>query len=181
MIWLKGARIIKTTSRFTRVNFQIIAQQVRVIDSDGQNLGVLPIREAREAAQRHELDLIEIVPSANPPVCKIGDFQKYKYEQKVKQKEERSKGKSITMKEVRLRYCTSAHDIETKEKAIRRFLQEKRQVRLVMMFKNRELSYRNQGFDLMSQIITSLTEVAKVDMTPRMTGKNLVAILSPQV
>lgn len=183
-LWLeseKGDRIInKPSIPFVRANFNIVATQVRVVDQDGKNLGVLPIKEARNLARQRELDLIEIVPQAKPPVCKLGDFQKFRYELKLKRKEDRAKSKSITMKEIRLRYCTNSHDLEVKEKAIRKFLQEKRQVRVYMMFKPRELNFKDQGFALMNSLLSKLADIAKVDLRPKMTGRNLVTIISPQ-
>lgn len=173
--------INKPNSRFTKVNLQISAPQVRLVDEEGNNLGVVSTRDARDIAYQRELDLIEVVPNANPPVCRLGDFQKYKYEQKLKFKEEKSKNKSVTMKEVRLRYCTGQHDLEIKEKAIRKFIEEKRQVRVVMIFKSRELNFKSQGMELINGVLATVADVAKVDMQPRLNGKNLVAILSPQV
>ena len=163
-----------------KANHNITSPQVRLV-SDGESLGIFPIRDAKEMAWKQELDLVEIVPNATPPVCIITDLQKYKYDLKLEQKKQKNKVRSTKGKEIRLRYCTDGHDIETKVHSIRKFIEEKRQVRIIIKFKNRELAFKHQGMSVMQQLLSSLEDVAKVDSPPRMDGKSLVANISPKV
>src|SRR4051812_22491720 len=112
-------------NQFVRVNFNIVAPQVRLTDESG-NTQIVPIAEAHRQAAAAELDLVEIVPNAKPPVCKIMDYSKWKYEEKIRRKEEVRKQKTVAAKEIQLRYCIGQHDIETKIRALQKFLEEKR-------------------------------------------------------
>lgn len=164
--------------RFTRVNDQIRAHVVRLV-IDNQSVGVVGIEEARRRAFDLGLDLVEVVPNAKPPVCHILDYGKWKYEQKIHQKEVTRKQRAVASKEIRFRYCIGSHDLETKVAHVRKFLEEKRQVRLVVKFKNRELAFKKQGEELLKQIGTMVEEVGTL-IPPKLEGKNMIAQVNPK-
>lgn len=164
--------------RFTRINDQIRANLVRLV-IDGQTVGIVGIEEARRKAFDLGLDLVEIVPNAKPPVCHILDYGKYKYEQKIHQKEVNKKQKAVASKEIQLRYCIGPHDLETKVNHLKQFLGEKRQVRLVMKFKNREITFKKQGEEIFHQIAKMIEEVGTL-IAPKLEGKNLIAQVNPK-
>jgi len=164
--------------RYLRVNHQINVPQVRLFVED-QPVGVVSIEEARRRAYDLGLDLVETVPHAKPPVCKILDFGKYKYEEKIRKKEETRKQKTVTSKEIQLRYCIGDHDLETKVNAMKKFLEEKRQVRIVMKFKNREMMFKKQGEELLKKVATMIEDVGTL-VPPKLEGKNLVAQVNPK-
>jgi translation initiation factor IF-3 len=124
--------------------------------------------------------LVEIVPSAKPPVCKIMDFGKWRYEEKIRRKDDIRKQKTIAPKEIQLRYCIGQHDIETKVRALKKFLEEKRQVRLVMKFKHREMPYVSQGELVLHQMAEAVTELGQLQNKPKLEGKNLVVNVMPK-
>jgi translation initiation factor IF-3 len=164
--------------KFIRINEQIRAGVVRVV-MDNQPIGVMGTEEARRKAFDLGLDLVEIAPNAKPPVCHILDYGKYKYEQKIHQKEDRKKQRSIASKEIQFRYCIGPHDLETKVAHIKKFLEEKRQVRLIVKFKNRELAFKKQGEELIKQIGTMVEEVGTL-LPPKLEGKNMIAQVNPK-
>lgn len=170
---------MQNQKKFTRVNHYITnVSQVRLFIEDDP-VGIVSIEEARRRAFELGLDLVETVPHAKPPVCKIIDFGKFKYEEKIKKKDEVKKKKTVTSKEVQLRYCTGQHDLETKISAIKKFLEEKRQVRIVMKFKNREMMFRKQGEELLQKVATMIEDFG-VLVTPKMEGKDLIAQVHPK-
>nr|NIV71864.1 translation initiation factor IF-3 [Calditrichia bacterium]NIW12830.1 translation initiation factor IF-3 [Candidatus Thorarchaeota archaeon]NIW78260.1 translation initiation factor IF-3 [Calditrichia bacterium] len=134
--------------------------QVRVIDPDGQQLGIMPIREALKAADRFYLDLVEVAPNAKPPVCRIMDFGKYQYEQSKKEKESKKKQHTITVKEIRMRPKTDDHDLETKLRQARKFFEQKNKVKFSLIFKGREMAYQETGKEMLERVIESLEDVA---------------------
>jgi translation initiation factor IF-3 len=163
----------------TRVNFYIKAPQVRVVQ-DGKQLGVFPIETARKLAMDAGLDLVEIVPTANPPVCSICDFDKFRYEQKQKEKESKKKQKIIELKEVRLRPCTQDNDIEIKVNAIKKFLSEGKKVMVNVKYQKRELSHKEEGFKIANVLIEQLKDFAIIEQAPRMEGKSLICRFAPK-
>lgn len=170
----------KEQKNYTRVNFYIKAPMVRVVHEDGTQMGVLQIDAARKMAYDAGLDLVEIVPNANPPVCRLTNFDKFRYEQKQKEKESKKNQKTIETKEVRLRPCTQTNDIETKSNAIIKFLGEGKKVVINVEFKKRELSHRDEGFKIMNSILAKVKDHAVVEMAPKMEGTKLVCRLSPK-
>jgi translation initiation factor IF-3 len=150
-----------------------------VIGDDGKMLGVYSVPEAVRLAQEKNLDLIEVVPNANPPTCKIMDYGKYKYEQKKKAHAARKKQVEIQIKELQLRPRTDQHDIETKLKHARRFLEEGDKVRFSLRFKGREMAYQSMGEGVLKKVIESLQDIAVVESAPKMEGKQLFALLAP--
>ncbi len=166
---------------FTRVNFHIRVPNVRVI-RDAEQLGIMPTDKARRLAQDAGLDLVEIVPHANPPVCHIIDYDKYCYQQKQKEKEQQRKQKesATELKEIRLRPNIQDHDVETKVNAIKKFLGEGKKVQLNLQFKNREIAHKDEGFLLIGKIVKNLAECAIVEREPRLEGKRLICLLVPK-
>ncbi len=168
---------------YNRVNYQIKAPSVRVVKEDGTQLGVLQIDAARRAAQDAGLDLVEIVPNANPPVCKLTNYDKYCYEQKQKEKEAKKvqKEKMIETKEIRLRPCTQANDIEVKGNSIIRFLSEGKKVLVTLEYKKRELAHRDEGYKIINSLLERVKDHTVVEMNPKMNGNRLVCMLAPKV
>lgn len=169
----------KTNNRFVRVNFNIVATQVRLQADDGTS-EIVTIAEARARAATAELDLVETVPNAKPPVVKIMDFGKWRYEEKIRRKDEIKKQKTLAAKEIQLRYCIGQNDIDTKVRSLKKFLEEKRQVRLVVKFKNRELTYVSQGEQVLRQMAEAVAEIGELQSKPKLEGKSLIAFLLPK-
>ncbi len=161
----------------TRINDRIRSPKVRVVTSDGQQLGVLGIREALAKAQEMGLDLVEIADKANPPVCKIIDYGKYKYEQSKLKKQ---KSKSATrMKEVKFRVGTGEHDYNIKMGRAEGFLDTNHKCRFVLQFRGRENAHKELGFVVLNRIINDLKTMAQVDQAPKLNGRAVAMILSP--
>ncbi len=152
---------------------------MRVISEDGKMLGVFTVPEAIRLAQDKALDLIEVVPNATPPTCKIMDYGKYKYELKKKAHEARKKQVEIQIKELQLRPRTDQHDIETKLKHARRFLEEGDKVKFNLRFKGREMAYQDMGEGVLRKVIEALKDIAIIETTPKMEGRQLFALLAP--
>jgi translation initiation factor IF-3 len=172
----------KEQKNYIRVNYNIKAPTVRVTDDSGNQLGVLPIDAARKLAFERELDLIEIVPNANPPVCRITDFDKFRYEQKKQEKEARKKQqeKVIETKEVRIRPSTQMHDIEVKVNAIKKFLSEGKKVLLNLEYKKRELSHKDEGFKTINLFIERLKDFVIIEQMPKMEANRLICRMAPK-
>jgi translation initiation factor IF-3 len=154
--------------------------KVRVISADGKMIGILSTPEAIERAREVGLDLLEVSPNANPPVCRILDIGKYKYEQRKKEKESKKKQHTVTIKEIRLRPKTDQHDLETKLNHARKFIEQKNKVKFTLIFRGREMAYQDLGRDLLNRVIELLEDVAKPDGELRMEGRRLLLVLSPK-
>lgn len=141
-------------------------------------MGILQIAEALNAADKHYLDLVEVSPNANPPVCRIMDFGKYQYEQSKKEKESKKKQHTITVKEIRMRPKTDNHDLETKLRQARKFFEQKNKVKFSLIFKGREMAYQETGKEMLERVVGSLEDVAKPDAPMKMEGRRLVLIMS---
>jgi translation initiation factor IF-3 len=135
--------------------------------------------EALKRAREHDLDLVEIAPDANPPVCKVIDYGKYRYEQQKKEKRQRKKSKSMQMKELRFRPRTDDHDFNFKVDHARRFLEDGNKVKAYVQFRGRDIIYKDQGMDLLRRLIEELQDLAKIDQAPQMEGRRMVTILAP--
>jgi translation initiation factor IF-3 len=157
-----------------------MAKEVRVIDSDGTQIGVKPVNEALALARQRGLDLIEIAPMANPPVCKILDFSKFKYEQDKKVRESRKKQKAGLLKEVRFKPHIGAHDLEVKIKHIGEFIAAHDKVRITVVFRGREMQHRDLGMKLLDTIRDRLVESAAVEQAPVPDRNRLVMTLIPR-
>ncbi|MCD8498236.1 MAG: translation initiation factor IF-3 [Alphaproteobacteria bacterium] len=162
-----------------RVNDQIRAQEVRLVGADGEMIGVVPVKEALTMAEEAGLDLVEVSPGAEPPVCKILDYGKYKYEQQKKANEARKKQKTVDVKEVKLRPGIEEHDYQVKLRNARRFLEDGDKVKVTLRFRGREMAHQEIGLGVLNRMKEDLGELAKVDMEAKMEGRQAVMVLSP--
>ena len=162
-----------------RVNERIRAREIRVIDEEGKQLGIMPPFEALKIARGQGLDLVEVAAAANPPVCRIINYGKYLYQLSKRQHEARKHQRSIELKEVKFRPRTSAHDFEVKRNRILDFLQEGSKVKATIMFRGRENAHRDLGMRMMERLIQEIGEVGQVEARPRQEGPTLAAILAP--
>lgn len=151
-----------------------------MIDFDGTQLGIFLIKDAIRLANERQLDLVEIAPQADPPVCKIIDFGKYKYEQQKREKIQRKNQVVSVLKEIRLHPNTDVHDFQFKAKHAANFIEEGNKVKVSVIFKGRELAYTEQGEELINKFIETLSDIAKVEVPPKMEGRSMSAILIPQ-
>jgi len=151
-----------------------------VIGSDGSQLGILPIEKALQLAAESHFDLVEVAPNADPPVCKIMDYGKFKYQQNKKTQEAKKKASVIQVKEVKVRPKTDEHDLEFKMRHIRRFLGQKDKAKVTMLFRGREIVYTEQGMKILERIIEALQDEAVVEQRPKMEGRNLIMVLAPK-
>ncbi len=162
------------------VNEKITAKQVRLIDANNENRGIVSLREALALAEEEGLDLIEISPQANPPVCKILDFGKYRYEQQKRKAEAKKNQKVVEIKELKLRPMIDTHDYEVKVKQAKKFLEQGNKVKFTMRFKGRELSANDMGKQVLTKLIEDLENISKVDSEMKLEGRQMTMILSPQ-
>jgi translation initiation factor IF-3 len=161
-----------------RINQWIFASPLRVLDSTGKQIGVLPKEEALKLAQEQELDLVEVASSAKPPVAKIIDYNKFLYQLDKKKKEEKRKAKVSETKEIRLGPFMSDHDLQTRVRQVKGFLEDGDKVKLVVKFKGRQMAHTEFGKEIVLKVISSLGGLSKVDREPRFEGRQLVTILS---
>jgi translation initiation factor IF-3 len=164
--------------RFVRINERIRAREIRVINEEGGQLGIMPPYEALRIARGQGLDLVEVAPTANPPVCRIINYGKYLYQLSKRQHEARKHQKSIELKEVKMRPRTSAHDFETKRNKVLEFLREGAKVKVTIMFRGREMAHRDLGFKMMERLAEEVSEVGIVETRPKIEGPNLSTIIS---
>ena len=154
---------------------------MRLIGVDGKQIGIVSIQEALRRAEEEGLDLVEVAPNANPPVCRIMDYGKYKYEQKKKQQQAKKKQAQVQIKEIKLRPKIEEHDFQFKLKHIKRFLTEdKARVKVMIWFRGREVVHKDLGKALLDRIIEEVKDIAKVDKPPQMEGRNMVMFLVPK-
>ena len=162
------------------MNTQIRAREVRVIGADGAQLGVMRPEDALRMAMQKELDLVEVAPAANPPVCRIMDYGKFRYAQRKKAQESRKKSAATILKEVKVGSQTSIHDVEFKVGHIRAFLGEGHRVKVSVFFRGRSITHPELGRALMDKIILAVTDVAAPESLPRMEGRNMSVLLTPR-
>ena len=162
-----------------RMNEGIRAKEVRLVGPDGTQIGIKPIEEALAMAEELDLDLVEVAPQAQPPVCKIMDYGKYRYEQTVKMKEARKKQSVVVFKEMKLRPKIDRHDYEIKRKHIERFLKAGFKVKVTIMFRGREMSHTELGRNLLQQLAEELIELGTVESQPKLDGRNMQMIMAP--
>jgi translation initiation factor IF-3 len=162
-----------------RVNGRIRATEIRLIGAEGENLGVLEPRRAMELAEEAGLDLVEISPNAEPPVCKIMDFGKYKYETQKREAEARKNQKIIEIKEIKFRPGTDTHDYEVKMRSVFRFLEEGDKVKITLRFRGREMAHMDLGRALLDKIADEVKDAAKIESMPRVEGRQMVMMLGP--
>ena len=162
------------------MNDRIKVSPVRLIGSDGEQLGIVPINEALHKAQELGLDLVEISPNARPPVCRVMDYGKYKYEQAKRDKEAKKKQHSFQLKEMRYRPKIDEHDYQFKTKHVRSFLEAGSKVRVMVFFRGREMSRQEYGRKVLDRLAEDMNEIATVDAHPKMEGRNMTMVLSPR-
>ena len=169
----------RTRPRGPRANNRINSPEVQVIGSTGENLGIINTNKAISMAKEEGLDLIEIAPNAKPPVCKIIDMGKYKYDAQKKANKAKKKQKKIELKEIKLRPVTETHDYNFKLKNAQKFLSKGDKVKFTIRFKGRELQHSNLGHDLMNKIQEDIKLVGKVEMNPKLEGKQMIMVIQP--
>lgn len=163
-----------------RLNDQIRVKEVRLIDAEGENVGVVDTADALERAVAAGLDLVEVSPDANPPVCKILDYGKHKYQEQKKAAEARKKQKVVEVKEIKMRPAIDAHDYDVKMRAMKRFFDEGDKVKVTLRFRGREMAHQQIGRELLARVRTDTEEFAKVESDARLEGRQMVMILAPR-
>lgn len=166
-------------SKELRINEEVRCREVRLVDDEGQQLGVMSPRDALKVAAEKGLDLVEIAPHANPPVCRIMDYGKYKYEQSKKERETKKNQRIITVKEVKLRPNIEDHDFQTKAKNAIKFLEGGDKVKVTIMFRGREITHPELGKVLCDRLAKQLSDIAKVEKAAKVEGRNMTMILVP--
>ncbi|HHX24988.1 MAG TPA: translation initiation factor IF-3 [Thermoanaerobacterales bacterium] len=163
-----------------QVNHEIKAREVRLIGADGKQLGVMPLREALRYAQEANLDLVKIASNAKPPVCKVMDFGKYKYEQSKREKEARKNQKVINVKEIRMNPTIDEHDFQVRLKNTLKFLQEGNKVKVSIRFRGRQMAHTKLGEEVLNKMAENIKEYGIVERMPKMEGRSMIMILSPR-
>ena len=162
-----------------RVNKRIRANEVQLITHEGDNIGIVPIGEALDRAREVGLDLIEVAPNVKPPVCKIIDYGKYKYEIQKKASQAKKKQKIITLKELKMRPSTDKHDYDFKMKNAKKFISKGDKVKFTIRFKGRELQHSHLGNELMAKIKEDMKDIGKVELQPKFDGKQMIMVIQP--
>ncbi|MHA7852663.1 translation initiation factor IF-3 [Roseovarius sp.] len=162
-----------------RINEKIRCPEIRLIGADGENVGVVTPERAMEMAEEAGLDLVEISPNAEPPVCKIMDFGKFKYEQQKREAEARKKQKIIEVKEVKFRPNTDTHDYDVKMRNVFRFLENGDKVKITLRFRGREMAHQDLGRDLLHRVAEDVKDLGKVENMPKMEGRQMIMVIGP--
>jgi translation initiation factor IF-3 len=163
-----------------RMNEAIRAREVRLIDENGQNVGVVSKQDAQDRATAAGLDLVEISPDADPPVAKILDYGKFKYQEQKKAAEARKRQKIVEIKEIKMRPSIDDHDYDVKMRSMRRFFDEGDKVKITLRFRGRELAHQELGYRLLQRVKTDIETLAKVESEPRLEGRQMVMVLAPR-
>jgi translation initiation factor IF-3 len=163
-----------------RTNREIRAREVQLIDSEGKNHGVVPLPDALGMAEQAGLDLVEIAPNSEPPVCKILDYGRFRFAEQKKAAEARKKQKVVEVKEIKLRPGIDEHDYDVKMKAVRRFFEEGDKVKVTLRFRGREIAHQDIGYRLMTRVKSETATLAKVELEPSMEGRQMVMVLAPR-
>ena len=169
----------RTKPKGPRFNYRINSPEIQVISSEGENLGILNLQDAISRAKDQGLDLIEISPNAKPPVCKIMDMGKFKYDAQKKANKAKKKQKKVELKEIKLRPVTEIHDYSFKIKNAQKFLSKGDKVKFTIKFKGRELQHSNLGHELMDKIKTDIEKLGKVELQPKFEGKQMIMVIQP--
>nr|WP_319387727.1 translation initiation factor IF-3 [uncultured Roseibium sp.] len=167
------------TKEGPRTNQEIRVREVQLIDHEGANRGVIPTEEAMDIALDAGLDLVEIQPNANPPVCKILDYGRYKYQAQKKAAEARKKQKTVEIKEIKMRPNIDTHDYEVKMKNMLRFFNDGDKVKVTLRFRGREMAHQDLGMNLLNKVREETSEIAKVESAPKLEGRQMVMVLAP--
>ena len=163
-----------------KVNNDIMARLVRLVGAEGEMLGVFKLDDALRAAGRAGLDLVEVSPNAEPPVCKILDYGRFKYEAQKKKNEARKKQKVIEVKEIKLRPAIEQHDYEVKMKAVRKFLEEGDKVKVTLRFRGREMAHQDLGMRVLERVRDDLGEEVKIELAPKLEGRQMIMVMAPR-
>ena len=163
-----------------RMNEDIRVPRVLLIDQNGEKQGVMPTSAALEAAEEAGLDLVEIVPNADPPVCKILDYGKFRFQEQKKKNEARKRQKVVELKEIKLRPNIDTHDYEVKARSMHRFFEEGDKVKVTMRFRGREMAHQELGVKVLERVRSDLDAIAKVESAPRMEGRQMIMVISPK-
>jgi translation initiation factor IF-3 len=163
----------------TRINDRIRVPEVRLIDDEGNQIGVMKTADALAFAQERELDLVEVAPEARPPVCRVLDYSKYKYEQAQKQKQARKHQQQITVREIKFRPKIAEHDYDTKKHHVERFLRNKDKVKVTIMFRGREVTHPERGTAILDRLADELSELGVVEQRPMQEGRNMTMMMAP--
>ena len=163
----------------TRINERIRVKEVRLIGDDGAQIGVIPIEEALKYAQERDLDLVEVAPEAKPPVCRVLDYSKYKYEQAQKAKQSKKHQQQITIREIKLRPKIATHDYDTKKGHVVRFLKHADKVKVTIMFRGREREHPERGRELLMKLAEEVAELGQIEQHPLQEGRNMTMVLGP--
>jgi translation initiation factor IF-3 len=163
-----------------RINEEIRAREIHLIDKDGANRGNVSVAEALQLAQETGLDLVEISPNATPPVCKLLDFGKYKYQEQKKAAEARKKQKVVEVKEIKFRPMIDDHDYDVKMRSMKRFFEEGDKVKVTLRFRGREMAHQELGVKLLDRVKDDTTKIAKIEMDARFEGRQMVMVLAPR-
>jgi translation initiation factor IF-3 len=158
----------------------IRAREVRVIGQEGGQLGIMVVQEAIQLAEEQGLDLVEVAPEARPPVCRIMDYGKYKYQQSKRLQQAKKKQKIISVKEIKLRPKTEEHDYQFKTQHVRRFLQDGHKTKVTVVFRGREMAHTELGRQMLDRVAVDLQDIGAVEQTPRQEGRNMTMVLSPR-
>lgn len=163
-----------------RINDRIRAPEIRLIGADGENIGIVSPSRALAMAEEAGLDLVEISPTASPPVCKIMDFGRFKYEQQKREAEARRKQKVIEVKEIKFRPGTDTHDYDVKMRSVMKFLSDGDKVKVTLRFRGREMAHQDLGAQLLTRVAEDVREVAKVEQMPKLEGRQMVMMIGPK-
>ena len=172
--------VLPISKQELQINEQIRDKELRVIDSDGTQLGIMPLRRAMELAEQKNLDLVKIAPQANPPVCKIIDYGKFRFEQAKREKEARKNQRVVEIKEVRLSLNIDTHDFETKKNHALRFISEGNKVKASIRFRGREMGHPEMGLEIMRRFADAMSEVANVEKPAKLEGRTMLMFLAPK-
>ncbi|MDP8992336.1 MAG: translation initiation factor IF-3 [Actinomycetota bacterium] len=175
----EARRISATSDNEPRINDRIRAREVRLVDADGTQLGIKPVPEALQIARDADLDLVEVAPMANPPVCRIMDYGKYKFDAAQRAKESRRKSSNVSIKEMKYRPKIGPGDFDTKTRQVQKFLGQGHKVKVTIMFRGRELSHQERGLQILDRVAEAVGPIAKVEAAPKVDGRNMVMILAP--
>ena len=163
----------------TRINERIRVPEVRLIDENGEQIGIVPTADALERARERDLDLVEVAPQSNPPVCRILDYSKYKYEQEQKAKAARKHQQQVNVREIKLRPKIATHDYETKRGHVERFLRQQDKVKVTIMFRGREQAHPERGRALLQRLYDDIEDLATIEQEPEQEGRNMSMLLAP--
>jgi translation initiation factor IF-3 len=163
-----------------RINHRIRVPEIRVIVDEGEQLGIMPTHEALRLAEEKGLDLVEISPRAFPPVCRIMDYGKFKYEEAKKKQQQRKKASTVETKEIKFRPKTEEHDMDFKVKHVRRFLEGGNKVRLAVVFRGREITHPQTGMKVLNRVVELCSDIATVEATPNMEGRRMIMVIAPK-